>query len=128
MNGGWGFRSRAGLVALLAICSTTIGMKVAEQGASMKVDLCQILCLDGDREGNFARIEHALQDARQSGAQLACLPETAILGWVNPDAHRLACPIPGPDSDRLSDLAKKYGVLTQGRDRDRDIVIVSIPR
>ncbi|MGE5293266.1 MAG: carbon-nitrogen hydrolase family protein, partial [Solirubrobacterales bacterium] len=32
----------------------------------------------------------------------------AILGWMNPEAHRRAQPIPGTDSRRLCDLAKQY--------------------
>jgi N-carbamoylputrescine amidase len=32
-----------------------------------------------------------------------------MLGWLNADAHIRACTIPGPDSEQLSQLAKKYG-------------------
>jgi predicted amidohydrolase len=72
--------------------------------------MCQIFCLDGDRRGNLARIENAIRDAKDAGADIACLPETALLGWVNPDAHKRAHPIPGPDSDRLCKLARDYCV------------------
>lgn len=72
-----------------------------------RVAMCQIVCLDGDRRGNFARIEHAVREAKQAGAQIACLPETAIYGWVNPDAHHRAHPIPGEDSQRLCELARE---------------------
>jgi predicted amidohydrolase len=72
-----------------------------------QVAMCQIVCLDGDRRGNFARIEHAVREAKQAGAQIACLPETAIYGWVNPDAHHRAHPIPGQDSQRLCELARE---------------------
>lgn len=77
---------------------------------SVKVALCQVFALDGDREGNFMRMEAALQEAREHGAQIACFPETTILGWVNPEAHERACPIPGPDTDRLARLAKQYAL------------------
>ncbi|MFH0954018.1 MAG: carbon-nitrogen hydrolase family protein [Verrucomicrobiota bacterium] len=80
----------------------------AAQTTTIRVALCQIFCVDGDRAGNFVRMENALAEARQKGADLACFPECAVLGWVNPDAHRRAYPIPGPDSDRLCELAKKY--------------------
>jgi predicted amidohydrolase len=69
--------------------------------------MCQIVCLDGDRRGNFARIDNAVREARQAGADIACLPETAIYGWVNPDAHQRAHPIPGEDSQRLCELARE---------------------
>ncbi|MHC4205097.1 MAG: carbon-nitrogen hydrolase family protein [Planctomycetota bacterium] len=75
-----------------------------------KVAICQIFCLDGDRRGNFVRIENAIREAKGAGADIACFPETAILGWINPDAHKRACPIPGEDSDRLCKLAEDNGL------------------
>jgi len=72
--------------------------------------MAQIFCLDGDRSGNFKRIENALAEARDQGSDIVCFPETAILGWVNPNAYERAFPIPGPDSDSLCALATKYNV------------------
>jgi N-carbamoylputrescine amidase len=72
--------------------------------------MCQIFSLDGDRAGNFVRIENALSEAKAAGAEIACFPETALLGWVNPDAHNRACLIPGADSNHLSELAKAYDI------------------
>jgi predicted amidohydrolase len=68
--------------------------------------MCQITCLDGDRTGNLARIEYAIRDARRQNAELVCLPEMAIYGWVNPQAHGRAHPIPGADADQLCELAR----------------------
>jgi predicted amidohydrolase len=96
----------AGLFALLALATVP-----AAAPRSVRVALCQILSIDGDREGNFRRIEYALETARDAGAAIAAFPESVILGWENPDAHRLATPIPGADSDRIAALAKKYGVM-----------------
>jgi predicted amidohydrolase len=73
-----------------------------------KAAICQIFCLDGDRRGNFVRIENAIREAKDAGADIACFPETALLGWVNPDAHKRAHPIPGENSDKLCRLAKDY--------------------
>lgn len=73
-----------------------------------KAAMCQIFCLDGDLRGNFIRIENAIREAKDAGADIACFPETAIFGWVNPDAHKRAHSIPGEDSDRLCNLAKDY--------------------
>jgi predicted amidohydrolase len=78
---------------------------------TVRVAVCQILAIDGDREGNFRRIEYALESAQSAGASIAAFPESVILGWQNPDAHRLAAPIPGPDSDRIAALAAKYGLM-----------------
>ena len=79
--------------------------------AVIHVAVCQILCIDGDREGNFRRIEYALEDAKKGGADIAAFPESAVLGWENPDAHQMATPIPGADSDRIAGLAKKFGMM-----------------
>ena len=94
------------VLALLAITPLTV---IAPR--SVRVALCQILSIDGDREGNFRRIEYALETAREASADIATFPESAILGWENPDAHRLATTIPGADSARIAALAKKYGLM-----------------
>ena len=75
---------------------------------SIKVAMCQIFSLDGDRSGNFVRIENAVGEAKGAGADIACFPETALFGWVNPDAHKRAYSIPGKDSDRFCKLARDY--------------------
>ena len=78
---------------------------------TMNIAMAQIFCLDGDREGNFVRIEHAIQEAKDLGADIVCFPEMAILGWTNEDAHERAFPIPGQDSDQLAQLAVKYNIF-----------------
>lgn len=78
--------------------------------AEVKVAVCQIFCLDGDRSGNMVRIENALREAHKAGADIACFPETAILGWVNPAAFTRAFPIPGYDSARICSLAEAYKI------------------
>jgi predicted amidohydrolase len=75
-----------------------------------KAAICQIFCLDSDRLGNFVRIENAIREAKEAWADIACFPETALLGWVNPDAHERAFPIPGEDSDKLCRLARDYNL------------------
>lgn len=80
-------------------------------GKQIRVAVCQILCIDGDAEGNFRRIENALEVAAAGKAQLACFPESVILGWENPEAFKLAGPIPGPHSDRIAALARKYKMM-----------------
>lgn len=100
-----------GIVAMFWVSSEG---KVMAEGAPVSevgIALCQIFALDGDREGNFVRIENALREAVAHGAELACFPETALLGWVNPEAHQRAHPIPGQDSDRLAALARQYKIF-----------------
>jgi len=77
---------------------------------SVRVAMCQIFSLDGDRRGNFARIENAIRQAKDAGADIACFPETVILGWVNPDAHERAYSIPGRNSEHLCELAINYDI------------------
>lgn len=78
---------------------------------AVRLAVCQILVIDGDREGNFRRIEYALESAQAQHADIAIFPESSILGWENPEAHRLAEPIPGKDSDRIGELARKHGMM-----------------
>jgi predicted amidohydrolase len=82
-----------------------------EGPVTLRIAVCQILAIDGDREGNFRRIEYALEQARAQRADIAAFPESVILGWENPDAHRLATPIPGADSDRIAALARQFGLM-----------------
>ncbi len=96
--------------ALAAILASTIA-SAAQTKKAVRLAVCQIMVIDGDREGNFRRIEYALEGAQAQHAEIAVFPESSILGWENPDAHRLAAPIPGADSDRIAALARKYGIM-----------------
>ena len=75
-----------------------------------RIAIAQIVCLDGDHKGNLARVGNAVGQAKDQDAEIVCLPEMALLGWVNPDAHQRAHPIPGPSSDALSELAHRHQV------------------
>ncbi len=101
-------------IPLIVICCFVflIGFmdRTMAKSGTLTVAVCQIVALDGDREGNFVRIENAILEAKKKSAQIACFPETTIYGWVNPDAHQRAHPIPGEDSDRLCQLAKKHSI------------------
>ena len=52
-----------------------------------------------------------MQTAQAGHADIAVFPESVILGWENPEAHQMATPIPGKDSDRIADLARKYKLM-----------------
>lgn len=73
-----------------------------------KIAMAQIICLDGDKAGNFVRIENALIEAKEAKAEIIVFPEASLLGWVNPEAHERALSIPGKDSKYLGFLARKY--------------------
>jgi predicted amidohydrolase len=101
----------ARLVISTVLCLLAAASLSAAGARTLRVAVCQILVVDGDREGNFRRIEYALEAAQAGHADIATFPESSILGWENPDAHRLAAPIPGPDSERINALARRYGVM-----------------
>lgn len=96
------------IVLLVLLTSFLFAKEVPVQMKTIRIAMCQIFALDGDRSGNFVRIENAIREAKDADADIICFPETTILGWVNPDAHKRAYPIPGKDSQRLCELAKKY--------------------
>jgi predicted amidohydrolase len=101
-------------LALIIATASLLSASITAQPAPRKhvrLAICQILVIDSDREGNFRRIEDALEQAQAQHAQIAVFPESSILGWENPDAHRLAEPIPGKDSDRIATLARKYDLM-----------------
>jgi predicted amidohydrolase len=98
------------IAALAAFASIIMGAAVGKPPKTVRVAVCQILVIDSDREGNFRRIEYALDQAQTEHADIAVFPESSILGWENPEAHQMAQPIPGADSDRIADLARKHGL------------------
>ena len=105
-------RRLAALLALLvAVLSPFFMPNTQAEGSATRIAIAQIFCRDGDREGNFVRIENAIVEAKSQGAQIVTFPESSILGWENPAAHQRAYPIPGKDSDRLCALAEKHGVF-----------------
>lgn len=89
----------------------TRGEASQSAGRTVRIAVCQTMCIDSDRAGNLRRIEYAVEEAARQGAQIACFPECAVLGWINPETHKLADPIPGPTTDRLGALAARHGVM-----------------
>ena len=49
--------------------------------------------------------------AHEAHGDIATFPESSVLGWKNPDAHKRATPILGADSERIADLARKCGLM-----------------
>ncbi|HWE85597.1 MAG TPA: carbon-nitrogen hydrolase family protein [Terracidiphilus sp.] len=97
----------------LLLCLLVLSLSPAAWSAprTVRLAICQILAIDGDREGNFRRIEYALDQAEAEHADIAIFPESSILGWENPEAHRMAAPIPGADSDRIAGLARQHHLM-----------------
>lgn len=84
------------------------------------VAACQIRVTDGDLDGNTRRVADAVRVAKDAGAELAVFPETCLLGWVNPEAHTRAPPIPGNWSARIGALARdaEIGICLGLAERD----------
>jgi len=85
-----------------------LSLALASHALNLKVGIAQIFVLDSDLSGNLVRIENAIREAKSLGAELVAFPECSLLGWVNPDAWKLASPIPGSNSNALVKLAIKY--------------------
>lgn len=71
----------------------------------------------GDKEANFAKIEHFAQDAASQGVRIIVFPEMCITGyWFLRTLSRdelltLAEPVPdGPSTKRLLELSQRYGL------------------
>ena len=97
--------------ALCLLSLVIVPLAFAAPPRSVRLAICQILVIDSDREGNFRRIEYALDQAEAQHADIAIFPESSILGWENPDAHKMAEPIPGTDSNRIAALAAKHHMM-----------------
>ena len=77
---------------------------------ALRVALCQIE-VRPDLELGLAAVDRALEQASAQGAALAVFPEACLLGWVNPEAHTAAAPIPGATTARLGALAERHGLM-----------------
>lgn len=70
-----------------------------------------------DRRENLARALSAMERAREAGADLVAFPELAIDRFfpqfpADGEARRVAEPIPGPTTERLSSRARALGLVT----------------
>lgn len=109
--------------------STAVAMDMDK----VKVAIAQIRCIDSDIKGNLERISQMVVKAKSQGARIVFFPETADLGWVNPEAHELAGPVPGPFSNKISELAEEHeiwigvGLCEKDGDRLYDTAILVNP-
>lgn len=87
----------------------------SEKLKSIRVGIIQMRIADSDRDDNLRRaVEWIRKGVTESGIQLAVLPETFDIGWINPRAQELAEPIPGPTSRRLAELARELKIYVVG--------------
>ena len=78
----------------------------------MKVSICmgQMKIVFSDVEGNLSRAVDVIKQSSLLGCNIVILPETLDIGWLNPDAIKLAKPIPGPYSEIIANAAKSYNI------------------
>ena len=100
------------LFACTLVLAATISQSARASQRTVRLAICQILVIDSDREGNFRRIEYALADAEAAHAQTlrSFLSRRSSAGRT-PRRTIWPRPIPGKDSDRIADLARKYKVM-----------------
>ena len=93
----------------------------SEKPRSVRVGVIQMRIADSDREDNLRRaIGWIRKGVTESSIQIAVLPETFDIGWINPRAKELAEPIPGPTSKRLAELARELRIYLVGTLTERD--------
>ncbi len=100
-----------GMIAVMAAATA------AQSGKrhSVKVGVVQMRIADSDREDNLRRAAAWIRKGvAESAIQIAVLPETFDIGWINPRAKELAEPIPGSTSRRLGGLARELKIYIVG--------------
>lgn len=75
-----------------------------------KTQRIALVQMRSENVGNWGVVDNWVAEAAAQGANFVVFPESAYLGWLNPDAFTQAAVIPGPVSDELSEIAKRHGV------------------
>jgi predicted amidohydrolase len=99
-------RSALGAAGVKAEDATESG----EEKVGVRVGMAQILVRTSAVDENLGRAEAAIEKAKALGCDIVVLPECLDLGWTNPESRRLAAPIPGPPSERLSAAARRNAI------------------
>jgi predicted amidohydrolase len=87
----------------------------------MKLAALQMRAVAGDSAANLARIERAMREAGEKGADLLVAPELAITGYGAGDAIKsLAEPPDGDTATRLHGLSRETGVAVVAGFAERD--------
>ena len=77
---------------------------------TIRVAMGQMLVEGGQVDGNLDRAVGMIQHAASRGCDAIVLPECLDVGWTHPSARRLAEPVPGKTSKRLSQAAYEAGI------------------
>ncbi len=92
---------------------------------TVRVGVIQMRIADSDREDNLRRAASWIRKGvAEYGIQIAVLPETFDIGWINPRGKELAEPFPGSTSNRLCELARELKIHIVGTltERSGDVI------
>lgn len=76
-----------------------------------KIALAQMKVEYSEPQKNLERAALLAEQAAEQGCRCVVFPECCDIGWANPDAPKLAAPIPGPVSDFFCRLAQKHRMV-----------------
>lgn len=85
-----------------------------------RLAITQIECAVGDVQKNVDRACDMVAEAAGQGADLVLFPEMFTTGFPLEDLPRLAEPIPGPTTQRLSDAATQHGICVVAGMAEKD--------
>lgn len=96
-------------IAIVPTASISEQQNVSE-ASEVDTQRIALVQMRSENVGNWSVVDKWVAEAKADGADFVIFPESAYLGWLNPDAFTKAAVIPGPVSDELSTIAEKYGV------------------
>ncbi len=85
-----------------------------------KLGMAQMLVEPGEVDRNLRRATAMIQRAAQADCHLVVLPECLDVGWTHPNSHQLSQPIPGENSEKLSEAADMSGLYVVAGLTERD--------
>jgi predicted amidohydrolase len=114
-----------GIIGLMLFCH------VSETAFSQPSDVLTVACVNfrtdwGNKEANLNRVMGYLEAAAKRGADIILFPETALTGYdIDEEVimHREnAETIPGPSTNKIAQLTRKYGVyaIVGMAEKDKD--------
>jgi predicted amidohydrolase len=87
---------------------------------TLRIGMAQMLVVPGAIDENLARAEAMIRAAGRDGCSIVVLPECLDVGWTSSSARRLAQPIPGQVTGRLSDAASAAGIAVVAGVTEKD--------
>jgi len=112
------------IVLMLLFC-------VSEAALSKPLDVLTVACVNfrtdwGNKEANLNRIKGYIEAAAKRGADIILFPETALTGYDIDEEVKMhkenAETIPGPSTNEIAQLTRKYGVyvIVGMAEKDKD--------